>query len=100
MTSVTTVTAVAPAQRGMKTIQRAERAEARGVNGEEEDTLSKARKAAKVHLNALKEHVEEAWRGQFGDFNAHPKYFVWRWVPSEVWFKLFTQPLRCIQKSN
>eukprot|EP00913_Durusdinium_trenchii_P006742 g6338.t1 len=26
----------------------------------EEDTLSKARKAAKVHLNALKEHMEEA----------------------------------------
>lgn len=74
MTSVTSVTSVAPGQRGMKTIQRAERAEARGVNGEEEDTLSKARKAAKVHLNALKEHVEEAWRGQFGDFNAHPKY--------------------------
>ena len=41
----------------MKPIQRPETS---GVNGEEEDTLSKARKAAKVHLNALKEHVEEA----------------------------------------
>lgn len=33
------------------------------VNGEEEDTLSKARKAAKVHLHALKEHVEQAGSG-------------------------------------
>eukprot|EP00438_Fugacium_kawagutii_P015650 Skav229947 [mRNA] locus=scaffold2665:165693:168035:- [translate_table: standard] len=35
------------------------------VNGEEEDTLSKARKAAKVHLHALKEHVEQAGRVVF-----------------------------------
>lgn len=59
VTSMTSMTSVQAGQPGrvMKPIQRPETS---GVNGEEEDTLSKARKAAKVHLNALKEHVEEA----------------------------------------
>jgi len=49
----------------MKTNARSPDRTAGAVNGavrtdEEEDTLSKARKAAKVHLNALKEHVDKA----------------------------------------
>ena len=53
-----------PALWGMKTNARSPDRTAGAVNGavrtdEEEDTLSKARKAAKVHLNALKEHVDK-----------------------------------------
>lgn len=48
---------------GMKTNARSPDRTAGAVNGavrtDEEDTLSKARKAAKVHLNALKEHVDK-----------------------------------------
>ena len=58
----------------MKPIQRSPGPE-HGVNGEEDDTLSKARKAAKAHLHALKEHVDqvgidrflnEMWSTKFG----------------------------------